>query len=209
MEYLAWFEATSFSTWMRESGPAFFFSLILHSLAMGFAVGVHVAADLRILGIAPRVPLSLMRRFSSVLWVSLFVILVSGVLLLAAYPAKALTNPVFYLKLAAVAASTADYPVAGPHAPAGRESRHRTCAGEGEGARSVIALSVGCRDHGGTLPGIYPRGHAGVARVLNLGHLTSWKRSTRYSHSHSGRESTPSCIRRGVGRSSSLCISSV
>ena len=105
MEYLAWFEATSFSTWMRESGPAFFFSLILHSVAMGFAVGVHVAADLRILGMAPRVPLSLMRRFSSVVWVSLFVILVSGVLLLAAYPAKALTNPVFYLKLAAVAAA--------------------------------------------------------------------------------------------------------
>ena len=105
MEYLVWFEATSFSTWMRESGPAFFSSLILHSVAMGFAVGLHVAADLRILGIAPRVPLSLMRQFSSVLWVSLFAILVSGVLLLAAYPAKALTNPVFYLKLAAVAAA--------------------------------------------------------------------------------------------------------
>ena len=89
----------------RESGPAFFFSLILHSVAMGFVVGVHVAADLRILGMAPRVPLSLMRRFSSVLWASLCVILVSGVLLLAAYPAKALTNPVFYLKLAAVVAA--------------------------------------------------------------------------------------------------------
>ena len=46
-----------------------------------------------------------MRRFSSVLWASLCVILVSGVLLLAAYPAKALTNPVFYLKLAAVVAA--------------------------------------------------------------------------------------------------------
>ena len=68
MEYLVWFEATSFSTWMRESGPAFFSSLILHSVAMGFAVGIHVAADLRILGVAPRVPLSLMKRFSSVLW---------------------------------------------------------------------------------------------------------------------------------------------
>ncbi len=105
MEYLVWFEATSFSTWMRESGPAFFSSLILHSVAMGFAVGIHVAADLRILGVAPRVPLSLMKRFSSVLWVSLIIILGSGVLLLAAYPAKALTNPVFYLKLAAAAAA--------------------------------------------------------------------------------------------------------
>lgn len=105
MEYLVWIEATPFSTWMRESGPAFFSSLILHSVAMGFVVGAHVAVDLRLLGVAPRVPLSLMRRFSPVLWVNLVVILVSGALLLAAYPAKALTNPVFYLKLAAVAAA--------------------------------------------------------------------------------------------------------
>ena len=63
MEYLVWLEETGFSTWMRESGPAFFSSLILHSVAMGFVVGVHVATNMRILGVAPRIPLSLMRRF--------------------------------------------------------------------------------------------------------------------------------------------------
>ena len=105
MEYLAWVEATSFSTWMRESGPAFFSSLVLHSIAMGFVVGVHVALDLRILGVAPRIPLSLMKRFFPVLWVSLVVVALSGALLLAAYPAKALTNPMFYCKLAAVLAA--------------------------------------------------------------------------------------------------------
>jgi len=105
MEFLVWFEDTAFSTWMRESGPAFFSSLVLHSIAMAFVVGVHVAIDLRILGFAPRVPLPLMRRFFPVLWVSLGVVTVSGVLLLVAYPAKALTNPVFYLKLSAVVAA--------------------------------------------------------------------------------------------------------
>ena len=105
MEYFAWVEATSFSTWMRESGPAFFSSLILHSVAMGFVVGVHVATDLRILGVASRIPLSLMKRFFPVLWVSLVAVALSGVLLLAAYPAKALTNPLFYFKLAAVLAA--------------------------------------------------------------------------------------------------------
>ena len=102
MEYLLWLEETPFSTWMRESGPAFFGSLIFHSVGMGFVVGVHVAINLRILGVAPRIPLSLMRRFFPVLWVSLVVVSVSGVLLLTAYPAKALTNPVFYLKLTAI-----------------------------------------------------------------------------------------------------------
>ena len=102
MDYLLWLEETPFSTWMRESGPAFFSSLIFHSVAMGFVVGVHVAMNLRILGVAPNVPLSLMRRFFPVLWVSLVVVSLSGALLLTAYPAKALTNPVFYVKLAAI-----------------------------------------------------------------------------------------------------------
>lgn len=105
MDSLVWVETSTFSTWMRESGPAFFSSLILHSVAMGLVVGVHVATDLRILGVAPRVPLSLLRRFSPVLRTGLVMVVVSGALLLAAYPAKAVTNPVFYLKLGAVLAA--------------------------------------------------------------------------------------------------------
>ena len=102
MDYLLWLEGTPFSIWIRESGPAFFGSLILHSVAMGFVVGVHVAMNLRILGMAPGIPLSLMRRFFPVFWVGLVFVSLSGVLLLIAYPAKALTNPVFYLKLSAI-----------------------------------------------------------------------------------------------------------
>ena len=102
MDYLLWLEDTPFSIWIRESGPAFFGSLILHSVAMGFVVGVHVAMNLRILGMAPGIPLSLMRRFFPVFWVGLVFVSLSGVLLLISYPAKALTNPVFYLKLSAI-----------------------------------------------------------------------------------------------------------
>ena len=105
MDLLLWLEETAFSTWMRESGPAFFSTLVLHSVAMGFVVGVHVATNLRILGAAPRIPLSLMSRFFPVLWVNLVVVSLSGALLLVAYPTKALTNPVFYLKLTAVVAA--------------------------------------------------------------------------------------------------------
>lgn len=105
MEYLVWFEATGFSIWMRESGFGFFSSLILHAVGMGFIVGVHLATDLRVLGVARGVPLSSMRRFRPVGWAALVVVTVSGVLLLAAYPTKALTNPVFYLKLGAVGAA--------------------------------------------------------------------------------------------------------
>ena len=105
IDFLIWFEETRPSTWMRESGPAFFSSLVFHSVGMAFVAGVHVATDLRILGVAPGIPLSLMRRYMPILWASLAVVTVSGFALLLAYPAKALTNPVFYFKLAAIAAA--------------------------------------------------------------------------------------------------------
>ncbi len=105
IDFLIWLEETSFSTWMRESGGAFFSSLVFHSIGMAFVAGVHAATDLRILGVAPGIPLSLMRRYLPVLWASLAVVTASGFLLLMAYPAKALTNPVFYFKLACIAAA--------------------------------------------------------------------------------------------------------
>ena len=44
-----------------------------------------------------------MRRFVAVLWIGFWINAASGVLLLIAYPTKALTNPVFGLKLALIA----------------------------------------------------------------------------------------------------------
>jgi hypothetical protein len=107
MDALLWLEGTALSTWLRESGPAFFGSLILHALGMAFLVGAHVATDLRVLGVAPGVTPSLMTRFRPVVWPSLALVTASGILLLLAYPTKALTNPVFYAKLMAVASALA------------------------------------------------------------------------------------------------------
>ena len=42
-------------------------------------------------------------RFLPVMWVGLWANVITGVLLVLAYPTKALTNPVFYLKLALIA----------------------------------------------------------------------------------------------------------
>jgi hypothetical protein len=78
--------------------------LTLHAIGMGFAVGISAALDLRILGVAPNVPLGELRRFMPVLWAGFWMNAVSGVLLLIGYPTKALTNPVFYLKLSLIAA---------------------------------------------------------------------------------------------------------
>lgn len=98
MEFFAWVEGTAVGLWVRESVWGFPISLILHSVAMGFLVGVSVLVALRVLGVAPLVPPALLRRFLPVMWISFGFSLLSGLLLLAAYPAKALTNGVFYLK---------------------------------------------------------------------------------------------------------------
>jgi hypothetical protein len=100
-----WLEATSLSTWLRESPSlwAFPFVLILHTVGLAFFVGANVAWDVRVLGFSLGIPLDALRRYFLVMWAGFWVNAFSGVLLLLAYPTKALTNPLFYAKLALIA----------------------------------------------------------------------------------------------------------
>jgi|TARA_B100000959_G_C14986927_1_gene626056 hypothetical protein len=107
LEALARFEETGFSIWMRESGVAFFGTLTLHSLAMALVIGINIALNLRLLGFAPRIALPPFRSFFPLHWYGVVAISISGALLLCAYPAKALTNPVFYLKLVSLLSALA------------------------------------------------------------------------------------------------------
>ncbi len=106
--FLIWLEHTAFSVWVRES-PSVVFGfpglLILHAIGMGFLAGIHTSISLRILGVAPGIPLNAMRSFFPLLWFGLAINVFSGVSLLIGYPTKALTNPLFYLKLALIAAA--------------------------------------------------------------------------------------------------------
>jgi hypothetical protein len=104
-QFLLWLEATWISTWVRESITVFGFPMILayHTIGMGFVAGLSSAVDLRILGVARNVPLFELKRFLPVAWIGFWLNAASGVLLLIGYPTKALTNPVFYIKLVCVA----------------------------------------------------------------------------------------------------------
>jgi hypothetical protein len=98
-------ESTSFSTWLRESPSLLAFPLMLslHAIGMGLAAGINGAIALRILGVAPGVPVGEMEPFVRVMWAGFWMNAASGVGLLIAYPTKALTNPDFYLKLTLIA----------------------------------------------------------------------------------------------------------
>jgi hypothetical protein len=100
-----WLESTGFSIWVRESPSLLAFPMILccHTIGMGIVAGINGAIGLRILGVGPGVPLVEMKRFLPVMWFGFWLNAASGVALLVAYPTKALTNPVFYVKLGLIA----------------------------------------------------------------------------------------------------------
>ncbi len=104
-QFLIWLESTPLHNWIVESPSLLAFPgiLALHAIGMGFAAGLGAAIDLRILGVAPAVPLREMRRLLPILWAGFWLNAASGILLLIGYPTKALTNPVFYLKLGLIA----------------------------------------------------------------------------------------------------------
>lgn len=105
MEFLAWIENTALSGWFREAIWAFPTLLVLHALGMAFLVGTSITMNLRLLGFMPNLSLHGFLRFYPVLIVGFIINLVSGVALLLAYPAKGLTNPLFYIKLGLIFAA--------------------------------------------------------------------------------------------------------
>jgi hypothetical protein len=104
-EILRTIEDTAFSGWLRETESffGFYFFLLLHTFGLSLLVGSCAVVDLRILGAAPNLPLKPLKGLFAIMWVGFVVNATTGLLLLYAYPTKALTNVVFYAKLSLIA----------------------------------------------------------------------------------------------------------
>jgi len=105
--FLRSIEASNFSTWLRESDSpfAFYFILLFHTFGLALLVGGNAVIDLRLLGIERSIPIAPFKRIFPIMWSGFAINAATGVLLLIAYPTKALTNPVFYTKLALIASA--------------------------------------------------------------------------------------------------------
>jgi hypothetical protein len=97
-------ERNALSVWIREFPSVFGFPtiLFLHTLGLAMVAGVSIAIDLWILrgpslAAPPRIG-----GLARTMWLGFGINALSGVALLLAYPAKALTNWVFYFKMALV-----------------------------------------------------------------------------------------------------------
>jgi hypothetical protein len=110
MEFLASIENTAFASWVRESSSLWAYPaiLFLHTVGLGFLVGLSAAIDFRILGFARRLPLAPMVKFYRVMWIAFWINALSGSALLAADATTKFTNPVFYFKLGFIALAVAN-----------------------------------------------------------------------------------------------------
>ena len=104
-EFLNTIEQSGLSTWIRESDSlfAYYFILLCHTLGLALLVGANTVVDLRLLGVASDLPLKPLERLFSIMWWGFGINATSGVFLLIAYPTKAFTNPIFYIKLSLIA----------------------------------------------------------------------------------------------------------
>ena len=102
MEAFIWMENTGLSIWVREALWVFPSLLVLHALGMAFLAGTSLIINLRVLGFGASIRLKSLANFYPVLILAFTINLLSGLLLLVGYPAKALTNPVFFIKITCI-----------------------------------------------------------------------------------------------------------
>lgn len=109
--FFLWLEATPLSQWITQSTSVFAFPAILsaHAIGMGLAAGINAAFALHLLGAVPGIPSRELSRFVPFMWFGFWLNFASGLLLLIGYPTKALTNPVFYVKLTLIAVAMGLY----------------------------------------------------------------------------------------------------
>jgi hypothetical protein len=102
---LDYLQNLALADWVRTSPSLFAYTGVLtaHAVGLAIVVGVNTIIALRLLGIAPGIPLVGLRRLYGIVWVGFFINLVSGLLLFIAEAHTMAAMMVFWAKLALVA----------------------------------------------------------------------------------------------------------
>jgi hypothetical protein len=107
MDFLASLEASSLSTWIRESRSLWAYPAVLtfHTLGLSIIVGISAFVDLRLLGYGAHIPLKPMKKLFPIMWLGFTVNAVSGLLLLARAATTVGVSGVFWTKMTLIALS--------------------------------------------------------------------------------------------------------
>ena len=101
MRLLEWLENSALGMWVAGSDSLWAYPTILtlHTLGMGLLVGASAIVDLRLLGVARDVPLTVLRKVSRPVWVGFTVNAMTGALLFVAAATEKGTQKIFAVKL--------------------------------------------------------------------------------------------------------------
>ena len=107
MAFLQTIENLGFSQWVKQSGSLWAFPgiLLMHTYGMAVLVGIIAGINLRILGLAPAIPLSPLRKLLPIVWLAFWVNAITGTMLLMADATTKLTNPDFGIKMLFIVAA--------------------------------------------------------------------------------------------------------
>jgi hypothetical protein len=91
--------------WVRSSPSIFAYTTVLtvHAVGLAIVVGVNTVIALRLLGVAPGIPLAALRRMYGVVWFGFWINLASGFLLFIAEANSMAAMVAFWTKLTFVA----------------------------------------------------------------------------------------------------------
>ena len=104
MDFLNSLEQLEFSKWLLASNSIFAYPtfLFMHTVGMAMVAGIAAAIDLRLLGLAPGIPIRPLERLYPVMWWGFAINLATGTALVIADASTKLTNTDFYIKMAFV-----------------------------------------------------------------------------------------------------------
>lgn len=105
----AWLQGTAVAVWTRESPSIWAYPtvLMLHTVGLGVLVGANAVIDFRLLGFAPRLPISSLAPLYRFMWAGLAVNATTGALLFASDATTKARQPIFYVKLTLIALALA------------------------------------------------------------------------------------------------------
>lgn len=102
---LDYLQNLALANWVRSSPSLFAYSSVLaaHAVGLGIVVGLNTLVALRLLGVAPGIPLTALRQLYGVIWVGFGINLVSGLMLFIAEAHTMATMVAFWVKILFVA----------------------------------------------------------------------------------------------------------
>jgi len=101
MEFFSWLQHTALASWVVQSESVWAYPSILtaHTIGLALLVGAASVIDLRLLGVAPRVPVAQLEYLYRFVWAGFWINLASGLLLFASEATEKAGQPIFMIKL--------------------------------------------------------------------------------------------------------------